>query len=806
MAASIHKTDILSSSSRHVPEINSSNTSVIQTVQKLTIETVWKKSQTKTVLKETLEPQQWKEFRQQLRKLRTELLPFRVTDILKRSLKAKHPIPKHIEKQLEEKGKSAWLDALKAADYTLQKDIILAWERELVDEILDSEELKETLNLISEIRWVHGTNSATLAMLPFIDKRLFPTGNLLTLYGVAPMSGELDGGGMGRGGVNQKFISAESIRDFKRIWNDYASNISFAFNPEVFADLEKTFISCLDELFQNDPESWEWQDNTIRLTRMKQWCPVEFLGLLDKHQDQIQKIFMSKRNSLSPGETKILLALDYPIEELRKAFLEKDEKAFDLIREKFGRENLTQHHSIDVTHKIENPEDANRIRIVANRKSVPGYFYTDSYEIHYFISDIFAWRLLGLFDEANAPNRPFGQTAGDLNQVLRTISEDRIRSNEQFARKAINRLNLALNPGHNPVSLSESDRELIVNPFPMLFGSTKNEAILHQTGSELLVSGGVQLGEEIDIIFVRDDKEQFVMGWLKEHGLEGKVHVQSESKLKHVLDSGVPLFHAPHQIAGSNTLISSNDYKMQADAIEKSIRPLYNASYIHHGPIHMARVALLSAVAVEFYAERGVKSTISASNIPLIAALHDVGRKDDMGEDLWDQDSADIAAQWAQNNGKDVIEVETFRRGILEKDDKNSDLLAAKCVGAADCWDIIRTLYNPERDFRMNLLTLSKDFPDDPLILPLTREVMVFVRLTENKKIKGILSQSEDLYLVLFRVLRYAQHLTGKMTYLEGYLGHASILGVDFSSRSGLSVDLETAVQEYFECKGADVD
>jgi hypothetical protein len=98
-------------------------------------------------------------------------------------------------------------------------------------------------------------------------------------------------------------------------------------------------------------------------------------------------------------------------------------------------------------------------------------------------------------------------------------------------------------------------------------------------------------------------------------------------------------------------------------------------------------------------------------------------------------------------------------------------------------------------------LMLSRDFPDDPLVRSLTQEVMEFVCITESPKIKEILSQSEDLYRDLFRVMKYAQKLSGKMTYMEGLLGKADVsaLGVDFSTTTGLSANLEKAIQEYFK-------
>ncbi|MBA2368869.1 MAG: hypothetical protein H0V82_07590 [Candidatus Protochlamydia sp.] len=100
--------------------------------------------------------------------------------------------------------------------------------------------MEENLSLVEKILWLHGTNSATLALLPYTGYEMTPSGRLLD-KGIAPMSGEISQGGMVHNGINQGKLSVETTRNIKRCW-DYANVTSHSFYAGQFKTVRKRFF------------------------------------------------------------------------------------------------------------------------------------------------------------------------------------------------------------------------------------------------------------------------------------------------------------------------------------------------------------------------------------------------------------------------------------------------------------------------------------------------------------------------------------------------------------------------------------
>lgn len=140
---------------------------------------------------------------------------------------------------------------------------------------------EERLKLLSRITFIHGSSSAALAMMLLLpEPSLLWTGALLST-GVAPMYGELDRG-VDPWGVNQRSLSAETIRNIERILNYTKMN---PFNPEKFSSLQ----------------------NPFRLIQLDNYSLPDFIHSLKKWKAEHPEEFA---HELSPGTRKCNLLIE----------------------------------------------------------------------------------------------------------------------------------------------------------------------------------------------------------------------------------------------------------------------------------------------------------------------------------------------------------------------------------------------------------------------------------------------------------------------------------------------------------------
>src|SRR6266404_3489177 len=98
-----------------------------------------------------------------------------------------------------------------------------------------SQETKEKLRHLSSIKWIHGSSTAALAMMLHMNPdapTLVHTGALLNA-GISPFYGE-KGRGCDPWGINQRALSAETIRNISRILGYTKMN---PFNPTLLTTL-----------------------------------------------------------------------------------------------------------------------------------------------------------------------------------------------------------------------------------------------------------------------------------------------------------------------------------------------------------------------------------------------------------------------------------------------------------------------------------------------------------------------------------------------------------------------------------------
>jgi hypothetical protein len=168
-------------------------------------------------------------------------------------------------------------------------------------------------SLARKIKWTHGSNSAALETLPATDYTLVPTGKLLERK-IVPMTGEIKQGGMRSFGISQRALSGCVPKQINTSWR-YASTISHSFDEP--RDFSERFLNSLTHLSYSFPEDDYWDPILVDLGRLKQWDPQKFEELCLNHAEKIEAI---KTKTFESGYAqRILKAIDYPVEELKKA-------------------------------------------------------------------------------------------------------------------------------------------------------------------------------------------------------------------------------------------------------------------------------------------------------------------------------------------------------------------------------------------------------------------------------------------------------------------------------------------------------
>ena len=499
---------------------------------------------------------------------------------------------------------------------------------------------------------------------------------------------------------------------------------------------------------------------------MKQWEPKLFEKLQKEYSVIIEEIIHHATKKMFYREAMILEALNYPEVEFKKAAY--DESTQKEIESKFP--------FLDEKYRYS----------VWSKENDPMYFLVlfaqyDDYSIinHQSWKDIifnivnfrtFSNEFMKDFDPKDYGTRPGSEVLAKLNpesleatfflkKVVGEKIEKRIQAKSLSFGKRLLRLknvfekNLAIN-------FSGEEKQLILSPFPLLIGSTKKKSYFLKEDKREANISSAKWGEEIDILFVKDDNIQTIKNWLERHGLTNKIQVHSLSTISSLFS--LPLYHASNDVVGEYTTLSSSDYRFINTHIQKLCslykKPFPNGSEReHHGLVHGTRTALFSAIITEMYLAQGYSLSTHPKNLTLTGYLHDTGRESDYGEDLWDEQSGQICSEVMTSQLKlSSKDAEVLSKSISEKDKEPAISLEQKIIHDADCIEIRCLLKNPEAFEHERLWMLKDNFPKALLDLFIA-EAKMLITLTEKPVIKGFLQNSSDPLRCLMQIVLFSK-------------------------------------------------
>lgn len=636
-----------------------------------------------------------------------------------------------------------------------------------------AKEHPQAYSLAGRITLLHGTNSSLLATIPATDYTMIPTGKLLD-QGIAPMSGEIDKGGMGANGLSQRWISADVIEGIDRCW-EYASHISRSFHAPDPETILRQLGHCLEDLKTARPDHDDWDPLMVRLLRLKQWSPEIFAKFHEEHKEEIEAVKRRIFTDPSSKEAEILEILDLPVEELQKA--QEDEEVRKKINDRYfpstaswsGNEwwidrrclyfliNLLDSEEKGLYKNFDNPSSFLLLKasvcgfktsgkqgiekILELKKKDPATMR--SFEIYYL--DL----ILRSEQETGLP-----LTYENFLQVqVRDKIEARIRRNMGPIKKRYERLLQILDPNPPKLLLKEDDKTLITASYPVLLGSTRLKP-MKACGCREYNFPSAKLGADIDLMFVPEERMQQTRTWLQTHRLDNEIDLYPASLVEEM--QKIPRMHdASFEIQQASAL-EDKDHKSLNRHLNQHVFPHYRKPYVSgearfwHGVPHAARVAFFSTILRELYLQAGKPCRTEGIFCHLAAGMHDAARQDD-GEDLWDKESGLMAEKALLEAGCSEADAALLGKAVAEKDAPNPGLLEQKLVHDADCLEIMRCLRNP-RDFRPEELLAFQDL-ESGVVHQLIREAREFIELTDKGAIKKFLETTEEPYKALIQIL-----------------------------------------------------
>jgi hypothetical protein len=176
--------------------------------------------------------------------------------------------------------------------------------------------------------------------------------------------------------------------------------------------------------------------------------------------------------------------------------------------------------------------------------------------------------------------------------------------------------------------------------------------------------------------------------------------------------------------------------------------------------------------------------------VAMAAAFHDVARQDE-GEDLWDEESAEVFASWMTSLGVPPIRIEVLRHAVASKNPGSEDDFLSdeqRVVHDADCLDILRVLRHRNEFRRSELCFYGLDGLDPVVRERLVEEAADIVAVTEHPMLKLYLEQIsarvyEDFIAVLWQ--------------LESRYGRWPLLGELWSDVFAYAAELEGGTPDH---------
>jgi len=600
---------------------------------------------------------------------------------------------------------------------------------------------------------------------------MLPTGRLLE-EGIAPMSGEIGLGGMKANGVNQRWISADVIERIDRCWN-YAQHTSRSFEepaPELFLErLGKSFESLKD----NSPDDDSWDPLMIDLLRLKQWNPEWFAKGCQEHSEEIEALKKNILAKISFREMWMIELLEHPIEELRAAINNPE------VREQVNKKYFTLMGGWGFCPWWEDSEGSTFLKKILNSEEdcFKKYFKFRYLDLG---ADIVGFRLFGEKEIERALElykkpgdklefhemytlsllKQFQKETGlpltvenVLQKMVRDKLDARLAYNMKPFKKRYERLLKIFDPAPPKVQLGDRERRLISASYPILLASTKITPMQPVATTEYNFSQG-RIGDEIDMMFVPEERMVEAADWLNIHHLQGRVELYPASLV-------TEMQQFPQATTSSVTIQHQGalDVKMHQKLnaqFSQYVAPYYRELYpnkesrFYHGVPHAVRVTFFSTVLRELYLAAGRQSVSSGTHLHLAAGLHDAARQND-GVDFWDKESAQMAQKVLDEMGCNDLESMVLVEAIADKDGKESLSLEKRIIHDSDTLEIMRCLRYPD-DFRPEELWALGDLEPDT-IYQLIREARHFIELTDRGLIKTFLETAEEPYKALIQIL-----------------------------------------------------
>ena len=712
--------------------------SKLKNYQNISIDKIEELIKNKAEVKKNLSTQEEKELyaslKNHLKEVRQFKLPYRVILTAKKYLMQNQKVPSEL----------SYLKLPHPSSTTAEKKEALKKIQSLL--IDQSTHFEESLKIVEPIHWIHGTNSAILPMLDHTNGAMHATGVLLN-KGLAPMGGELYRSGMCTIGVNQKWISVETIRNLPRALQ-YATHISNSFNPSIYQDNEGYFMDRLERLETLFIKDDMWDTTIIELLRLKQWKPDLFATFQEIHSERINQLIGAVGSRLYPIESMLLDVLKAPKEEL--SHWTDSEETIKAVEEKYP----TLKDYVSCFRKYNLSEFKNAKYDDYNFLKCKGYVWI--------LAAVRDWRLHGeerMKELSENSRASLGKLFGKeptldliLQKLVREKIETRIRAEGSEPVNRAVRLKTVFEQIPT-IRFSDKEKEMITNPFPILIASTKSKCYFLNGETEAsLISA--KWGEDVDLIFVHDKNISEMKDWLEKQGLQEKIRLQPLFMLDPLISS--TLYHTSTDVIGENLALTETDYSFINTEL-KTLLELYLPTKEHHGVAHATRTALFSAVIMEMYQGQGRYPATKPQYIPLTGFLHDVGRKNDFGEDLWDRESGRVCKESMEKLDLTPPEVDILSKSISEKDHESPVSLEQKIIHDADCMEYFRCLLTQPNSFEPERLWLLKDNLPKQLIDLFVEEAKSFIALTERPVIKKHLQGSSDPLRFLTQILKSAK-------------------------------------------------
>lgn len=714
--------------------------------------------------------EEYRQFKNHVKRLRDSKLPFRMIDIQKQSLTRE---PKEV-----------------------RKEKLTALEQNLLEK---SARLENNLAIAEKTLWLHGTNSSIFALLPQTNYQMTPTGRLLD-QGLAPMGGEIKLGGTTRVGTNQIGLSTDTIRNFRRCWG-YADTVSKSFDSQAYEHPEQIFSQALGALKNSSPDNDDWDYQIITLTRLKLWNPEMFQQLVQLHSDEIQAIKAGIIAKASFREVTVQRAFEFDVEKWKQAgsspaIREEIVDSFPKMLFQSGGyhpigswdEKPNIWGMYDVIFTVDDGIPPTRLKSfdVWWRKLFMNVMNARAYG-----DEIVDLIMAPLTDEDYTESRARSQLIkfcgtehptkeiiiSKLQETILPHLDKRIQYNMIPFERRFERFNLLFDAPPQ-VYFTANEKKLIETAFPVLLGSTKTKSYAYDSGQSEFRLTNAQFGKDIDLVFVKPENHKEMKSWLESHGLTDQVAVHDVAIFQELQNESFPLRHSETQIASLKTAISNGEHQELSLAITQHVVPLYKAAYPdgtqrrHHGVPHAIRVYFFAAALLELYHDKHIVLPSKQNHLLLTAALHDCAREGD-GYDAWEKESAEKSYEiLTQHFEASPEEAELLKVALIEKDNPEALSLEQKLVHDADCLEIIRIILHDPESFKPQQLWILKDLDEDD-VYNLIAEAKLFIRLTEKEEIKSFLTEAEQPVEVLFQILDFAFKESGKFSMLKHLLRNA---------------------------------